>query len=76
MSRLPEKFPEYSIMYKTLVKKIQELENENEPDFEKIKQYKEELLKIEKKFPEGFFDRKLVIRDDGHDCNHIVVSFQ
>ena len=57
MSRLPEKFPEYSIMHKTILKKIQELENEKEPDSDKINQYKEELLKIEKKFPDGFFDR-------------------
>ena len=57
MSRLPEKFPEYSIMHKTLLKKIKELENQKEPDFEKIKQYKEEIVKIEKKFPDGFFDR-------------------
>ena len=57
MSKLPEKFPEYSIMYKLLFKKIKELENEVKPDTEKIKQYKEELLKIEKKFPEEFFDR-------------------
>lgn len=57
MSRLPEKFPEYSIMYKTLLKKIKELEKDEKPDTEKIKQYKKELLKIEKKFPEGFFDR-------------------
>ncbi|WP_299292296.1 hypothetical protein [Nitrosopumilus sp.] len=57
MSRLPKNFPEFSIIHKTLLKKIQELEDSKEPDNEKIKLYKEELLKIEKKFPEGFFDR-------------------
>lgn len=57
MPGLPEKFPEYSIMHKTLLKKIQELEDEDVPDLQKIKTYKEELAKIEKKFPEGFFDR-------------------
>ncbi len=29
MSKLPEKFPEYSIMYKTLSKQIKELKKRN-----------------------------------------------
>jgi predicted patatin/cPLA2 family phospholipase len=62
MSRLPEKFPEYSIMYKTILKQIKQLEktepslqekNENEL---KIQRYKVELNKIKKKFPENYFD--------------------
>ena len=61
MSRLPEKFPEYSIMYKTILKQIKQLEktepslqekNENEL---KIQRYKVELNKIKKKFPENYF---------------------
>ncbi len=64
MSKLPEKFPEYSIMYKTLSKKIIELEKikENTQESEmgeiqlKIQNYKNELNKIRKMFPDGFFD--------------------
>ena len=62
MDELPEKFPEYSIMYKTILKQIKKLEkvelnsqekNENEL---KIQRYKIELNKIKKKFPENYFD--------------------
>ena len=61
MSKLPEKFPEYSIMYKTLSKKIIELEkikNTQETDEIqlKIQNYQNELNKIRKMFPDGFFD--------------------
>lgn len=64
MSELPKGFPEYSIMYKTILGKIKELRNEidnsqkNEiPIIEtKIKEYKAELNRIKEKFPEGFFD--------------------
>jgi len=63
MSKLPEKFPEYSIMYKTLSKKIIELEkikntNENEMhDIQlKIQNYQNELNRIKTMFPDGFFD--------------------
>ena len=60
MSELPEKFPEYSIMYKTLSKKIIELEkikNTQESEIQlKIQNYKNELNKIRKMFPDGFFD--------------------
>ncbi len=58
MGELPKKFPEYSIMYKTLFKKIKKLEKENKTTETKlkIKNYQTELDKIKKMFPEGFFD--------------------
>jgi len=58
MGELPKNFPEYSIMYKTLFKKIKELEKENESNEIKlkIKNYRTELDKIKKMFPDGFFD--------------------
>ncbi len=64
MSKLPEKFPEYSIMYKTLSKQIKELEkrkeNIQESEIEKIQlkiqSYQTELNKIKKMFPDNFFD--------------------
>ena len=62
MVRLPEKFPEYSIMYKTILKQIKYLE-EIKMDSEdkigiqtKINSYKTELNKIKKKFPDNYFD--------------------
>jgi len=64
MNKLPEKFPEYSIMYKTLSKRIKELEKRKENTQEseikkiqlKIQSYQTELNKIKKMFPENFFD--------------------
>ncbi len=64
MSKLPEKFPEDSIMYKTLSKQIKELEkrkeNTQESEIEeiqlKIQRYQTELNKIKKMFPDNFFD--------------------
>jgi len=64
MSKLPKKFPEYSIMYKTLSKQIKELEKRKESTQEseignielKIKSYQAELNKIRKMFPDNFFD--------------------
>ncbi len=64
MSKLPEKFPEYSIMYKTLSKKIMELEkikgNTKESEMYdiplKIQNYQNELNRIKTMFPDGFFD--------------------
>lgn len=66
MGELPEKFPEYSIMYKTLSKQIKALENikENTQENEineinvKIQNYQSELLKIKKMFPYDFFDEE------------------
>ena len=65
MPELPRGFPEYSIMYKTILKKINELTNEIKnsqkndiSDIEKkIRDYKSELNRIKEKFPEGFFDK-------------------
>jgi RNA binding exosome subunit len=62
MVRLPEKFPEYSIMYKTILKQIKYLEKikiDSEDEIEiqiKINNYKTELNKIKKKFPDNYFD--------------------
>tara|TARA_B110001454_G_scaffold81324_2_gene78387 strand:- start:1762 stop:1953 length:192 start_codon:yes stop_codon:yes gene_type:complete len=62
MVRLPEKFPEYSIMYKTILKQIKYLEEikmDSEDKIEiqtKINNYKIELNKIKKKFPDNYFD--------------------
>ena len=66
MSKLPEKFPEYLIMYKTLSKKVKELkvkkdntqENEIYEIQLKIHNYQNELNKIKKMFPDNFFDNK------------------
>ena len=64
MNDLPEKFPEYSIMYKTLSKQIKELEKmlesaqktEKMEIQSKIQNYQIELNKIKKMFPDSFFD--------------------
>ena len=65
MTELPKKFPEYSLMYKTLNKKIQELENKKEQISDEtgltkiqsdIDQYKKEMNKIKSIFPENFFE--------------------
>ena len=64
MSKLPKKFPEYSIMYKTISKQIAELEKrkedtskyESEKIESQIQRYQNELDKIKKMFPENFFD--------------------
>ena len=63
MSKLPEKFPEYSIMYKTLSKKITELEkikgNMQKSEMHyiqlKIQNYQNELNRIKTMFPDDFF---------------------
>ncbi len=64
MSKLPEKFPEYSIMYKTLTKQIKELEKRKDNTQEseivkiqlKIQSYQVDINKIKKMFPDNFFD--------------------
>ena len=64
MSKLPKGFPEYSIMYKTIVLKIKELSNELKNTEEKeipnikkkIRNYQTELNRIKEKFPDGFFE--------------------
>jgi hypothetical protein len=64
MNKLPKKFPEYLIMYKTLTKKILNLKDEKEKsqnsEAEKIQnqieKYELERTKIINMFPENFFD--------------------
>ncbi len=64
MTELPKNFPEFSIMYKTLSNQIKTLENTiNDVDEKqraenilKIKNYKTEITKIKKMFPENFFE--------------------
>ena len=61
---LPENFPEFSIMYKTLTNQIKKLEKnkenlqgkEREETELKIKNYKLEIIKIKEKFPDNFFE--------------------
>ena len=60
MEEVPEKFPEYSIMYKTLTKQIKALkQKEEEMEVEEIKlkiqRYESEKIRIEKMFPDNFF---------------------
>jgi hypothetical protein len=63
MGELPEKFPEYSIMYRTISNQIKVLQKQKEDSQEKdinidlrIEKFQEELEKIKKKFPENFFE--------------------
>jgi len=61
---LPENFPEFSIMYKTLTSQINKMkkDKENLKDNErdeielKIQTYELEISKIKKKFPDNFFE--------------------
>ena len=61
---LPENFPEFSIMYKTLTSQINKMkkDKENLKDKErdeielKIQTYESEISKIKKKFPDNFFE--------------------
>jgi hypothetical protein len=64
MTKLPKNFPEYSLMYKTLNKKIVELKEKFEKSSdpltrEKIKEdiskYQNESDRIKSLFPENFF---------------------
>ena len=63
MNELPKRFPEYSIMYRTLKKQIKELETQKKDDEKeldetklKIQKYNQELEKIRKMFPENYFE--------------------
>ncbi|WP_371504888.1 hypothetical protein [Nitrosopumilus adriaticus] len=64
MGELPEKYPEYSIMYKTLSNQIKVLnkrkENSSAAEIDEIEQkiqnYKSEISRIKKMFPENFFE--------------------
>ena len=60
MKDIPKRFPEYSIMHKTILNQIKKLEKED-GSFEvqnKIKIYALELKKIEGMFPENFFEKE------------------
>ncbi|MDC4228922.1 MAG: hypothetical protein ACW9XB_01300 [Candidatus Nitrosopumilus sp. metabat.KBP569_Feb_25m_nospike.7] len=60
MKDIPKRFPEYSIMHKTILNQIKKLEKED-GSFEvqnKIKIYTLELKKIEDMFPENFFEKE------------------
>jgi hypothetical protein len=65
MSKLPKNFPEYSIMYKTLNKKIQDLKYKKIQTQDKstineiqlnIEKYQKEIERIKSIFPENFFE--------------------
>ncbi|RMW38059.1 MAG: hypothetical protein EA447_04245 [Nitrosopumilus sp.] len=62
MEELPEKFPEYSIMYRTISNQIKSLEkqkqdSQNNTEIDsKIKKYQNELDRIKKMFPNNFFE--------------------
>jgi len=61
MKELPEKFPEYSIMHKTLTNQIKALKRKKEEiEVEEIKlkiqRYESEKTRIEKMFPDNFFE--------------------
>ena len=60
MGELPEKFPEYSIMYKTILKQIKLLEKSqiDEQVELKIQNYKKELNRIKGMFPDNFFEQE------------------
>ena len=67
MTKLPKRFPEYSIMYKTLIKKIDELKSMEKDELDqtqsdeirqKINKFQAEVEKIKDMFPEKFFDEK------------------
>lgn len=59
---LPENFPEFSIMYKTLTSQIIKLKKERKDLKDKdaitlkIQTYESEIIKIKKKFPDNFFE--------------------
>ena len=59
MKDIPKRFPEYSIMYKTILNQIKKLEKEDKSleIQNKIKIYALELKKIEDMFPKGFFEK-------------------
>jgi hypothetical protein len=66
MTELPKKFPEYSIMYKTISNQIKLLEKRREfVDNQELKEinvkienYQLELNKIKNMFPDKFFEEK------------------
>jgi len=68
MTKLPKNFPEYSILYKTLNKKIQNLKNQKDQTYDestldeiqsKIERYQKEIDRIKSIFPEDFFEENI-----------------
>ena len=59
MKDIPKRFPEYSIMHKTILNQIKKLEKEDKSleIQNKIKIYTLELKKIENMFPKNFFEK-------------------
>ncbi|TFH00427.1 MAG: hypothetical protein E4G77_05020 [Nitrosopumilus sp.] len=66
MTNLPKKFPEYSMMYKTLNKKILDLKNKKFQTQDKviineiqsnIEKYQKEVNRIKFMFPKNFFEK-------------------
>ena len=59
MKDIPKRFPEYSIMHKTILNQIKKLEKEDKSSEvqNKIKIYTLELKKIENMFPKNFFEK-------------------
>ena len=67
LAKLPKNFPEYSLMYKILDKKISELKTalsqstgntQKEKLQNQLSEYQKELKKIKSLFPENFFESK------------------
>ena len=60
MEDIPKRFPEYSIMHKTILNQIKKLEKEDKSleVQNKIKIYTLELKKIEDMFPKNFFEKE------------------
>ena len=62
--KMPKNFPEYSIMYKTLLKQVKKLERQEKDAHEsnvveiklKIQRYELEIIKIKKMFPSNYFE--------------------
>ena len=68
MTKLPKNFPEYSILYKTLNKKIQDLKNQKDQTHDestldeiqsKMERYQKEIDRIKSIFPEDFFEENI-----------------
>ena len=62
--KMPKNFPEYSIMYKTLLKQVKKLKQQRIDAHEskveeiklKIQRYESEMIKIKKMFPSNYFE--------------------
>ncbi len=62
--KIPKNFPEYSIMYKTLLNQVKKLKQQKKDSHEskveeiklKIQRYESEIIKIKKMFPSNYFE--------------------